>query len=90
MKRGVISAVEASVWSDISAQTPGKLSEALTTLLDAGRRQGVFRDDVDSRDVILLSWFLAHVEDHEWAERMPRLLGVLLDGLRRQAVRERE
>jgi AcrR family transcriptional regulator len=82
VKRGVISAVEASVWSDISAQTPGKLSEALGALLDAGRRQGVFRDDVDSRDVILLSWFLAHVEDHEWAERTPRLLEVLLNGLR--------
>ena len=39
------------------------------------------RADVDARDVILLSWFLAHVEADEWAERTPRLLGVLLDGL---------
>jgi len=83
VKRGVIAAVEASVWGDISAQTPGKLSEALTALLDVGRTQSVLRDDVDSRDVILLSWFLAHVEDDEWAERTPRLLSVLLDGLRR-------
>lgn len=83
IKRGVIAAVEASVWGDISAQTPGKLSEALSALLDAGRAQALIRDDVDSRDVILLSWFLAHVEDHEWVERTPRLLAVLLDGLRR-------
>ena len=34
----------------------------------------MLRGDVDSRDVILLSWFLAHVEDDEWAERTPRLL----------------
>ena len=83
IKRGVIAAVEASVWGDISAQTPGKLSTALSALLEAGRAQALIRDDVDSRDVILLSWFLAHVEDHEWADRTPRLLAVLLDGLRR-------
>ncbi len=83
VKRGVIAAVEASVWGDISAHTPGKLAEALDALLDAGRSQGLLRDDVDSRDVILLSWFLAHVEDHEWTERTPRLLAVLLHGLRR-------
>ncbi len=75
-------AVEAVVWQDISAQTMGKLAEALTALLDAGREQGVLRGDVDSRDVILLSWFLAHVERGEWDERTPRLLSVLLDGLR--------
>ena len=82
VKFGVIAAVEASVWQDISAQTMGKLAEALTALLDAGREQGVLRGDVDARDVILLSWFLAHVERDEWDERTPRLLSVLLDGLR--------
>lgn len=81
VKFGVIAAVEASVWQDIGAQTPGKLGEALTALLAAGRADGVLRDDVDSRDVILLSWFLAHVEEEEWADRTPRLLAVLLDGL---------
>ena len=35
-----------------------------------------------ARDVILLSWYLAHVERAEWDERAPRLLSVLLDGLR--------
>ena len=76
------SAVEAVVWQDISAQTMGKLAEALTAFLDAGRQQGVLRGDVDARDVILLSWFLARVERAEWDERTPRLLSVLLDGLR--------
>ncbi|MET0475269.1 MAG: TetR family transcriptional regulator [Mycobacterium sp.] len=81
VKFGVMAAVEASVWQDISAQTHGKLGDALTALLEAGRAAGVFRDDVDPRDVILLSWFLAHVEDDEWVERTPRLLDVLLRGL---------
>ena len=82
VKMGVIAAVEASVWQDISAHTMGKLAEALTALLDAGRERGVLRADVDARDVILLSWFLAHVEHDEWDDRTPRLLSVLLDGLR--------
>ncbi len=81
VKFGVMAAVEASVWRDIAAQTPGKLGAALGALLAAGRDAGVLRDDVDPRDVILLSWFLAHVEEDEWEERTPRLLGVLLDGL---------
>ena len=81
VKFGVIAAVEASVWQDIGAQTMGKLGTALDALLAAGRAAGALRGDVDSRDVILLSWFLAHVEDDEWAQRTPRLLDVLLDGL---------
>jgi AcrR family transcriptional regulator len=82
VKLGVMAVVEASVWRDISAQTPGKLGEALGVLLEAGRQQGVLRSDLDPRDVILLSWFLAHVEAEEWADRVPRLLDVLLAGMR--------
>lgn len=82
VKFGVMAAVEASVWEDIGSKTLGKLGDALTALLAAGRAEGVLRGDVDSRDVILLSWFLAHVESDEWAERTPRLLAVLLDGLK--------
>lgn len=81
VKRGVIQAVEASVWAGLSAQTHSKLGSALGALLEAGRAAGALRDDVDPRDVILLSWFLAHVEPGEWEARVPRLLDVLLTGL---------
>jgi len=83
VKGGVIAAVEDSVWTDLSSQTHSRLGPALATLLDAGSVAGVLRADVDPRDVILLSWFLAHVEADEWEERVPRLLDVLLGGLRR-------
>jgi AcrR family transcriptional regulator len=82
VKRGVMEVVEASVWADVSAATHGKLGGALTTLLAAGADAGRLRADVDPRDVILLSWFLAHVGAGEWTDRVPRLLDVLLDGLR--------
>lgn len=82
VKLGVMAAVEDSVWTDLHAQTPGKLGAALTTLLAAGAGDETLRADVDPRDVVLLSWFLAHVEDAEWEERVPRLLDVLVSGLR--------
>jgi AcrR family transcriptional regulator len=82
VKRGVMEVVEASVWVDVSAATHGRLGTALTTLLTAGAKAGRLRPDVDPRDVILLSWFLAHVDPDEWDDRVPRLLDVLLDGLR--------
>ncbi len=85
VKSGVIDAVEDAVWADLSSQTHGKLTLALTELLSAGSSAGVLRADVDPRDVVLLSWFLAHVEADEWEQRVPRLLDVLLAGLRSSA-----
>ena len=82
VKRGVMAAVEDSLWARVSAPTHGRLGAALEGLLAAGAGAGVLRADVDPRDVVLLSWFLAHAEVEEWAERVPRLLDVLMDGLR--------
>jgi AcrR family transcriptional regulator len=81
VKAGVIEAVDAAAWADISAQTHTKLGGAIEALLAAGVRAGVVRADVEARDVILLSWFLAHVRPEEWDARVPRLLDVLLRGL---------
>ena len=39
VKRGVIAAVEDSVWADLSSQTHSKLGGALTALLSAGAQQ---------------------------------------------------
>jgi AcrR family transcriptional regulator len=85
VKRGVIEVAEAALWADISAGTHGRLGTALTTLLATGAAEGVVRDDVEPRDVVLLSWFLAHVVPEEWDQRVPRLLDVLLSGLGRPA-----
>lgn len=82
VKAGVIQAVDSSVWAEISAQTRDKLGRALDALLGAGSTAGVVRGDVDARDVILMSWFLAHIKTEEWADRVPRLLDVLLNGLK--------
>ncbi len=64
VKFGVIAAVEASVWQDIGgAPTMGNARHRARRLVGGPvvRPERCARD-VDSRDVILLSWFLAHVE----------------------------
>ncbi|MEU9832534.1 TetR/AcrR family transcriptional regulator [Streptosporangium sp. NPDC048047] len=85
VKREVFAAVEVGVWQDLSAHSLGPIGEALTTLLDAGKAEGVVRPDVDARDVILLIGCLTRLEPAEWDTRAHRLLGVVLDGLRRHA-----
>ncbi|WP_299569697.1 TetR/AcrR family transcriptional regulator [uncultured Williamsia sp.] len=82
VKRGVMTAVSTSTWTDVSAGTRGRLGVAVTELLDAGQDAGAFREDVDARDVILMTWFLTQVTRDEWDQRVPRLLDVLVDGLR--------
>ncbi|SDL19164.1 TetR/AcrR family transcriptional regulator [Nonomuraea jiangxiensis] len=83
VKREVFAAVEAGVWQDLSAHSLGPIGEALTTLLDAGKAEGVIRPDVDARDIILLIGYLTRLEPAEWDARAHHLLRVILDGLRR-------
>ncbi|WP_137147387.1 TetR/AcrR family transcriptional regulator [Mycolicibacterium sp. CR10] len=83
VKREVFAAVERAVWQDLSAHSLGPIGDAVTTLLDAGRRDGAVRPDIDARDVILLIGFLTRIEQAEWDVRARHLLDVILDGLRR-------
>lgn len=86
VKRGVFAAVEVAVWQDLSAHSLGPIGDAVTVLLEAGKADGTLRSDVDARDVILLIGYLTRLEDGEWDVRAGRLLRIILDGLRRQAV----
>jgi hypothetical protein len=52
VKRGAFAAVEVAVWQDLSAHSLGPIGDALTTLLDAGKADGIIRSDIDARDVI--------------------------------------
>lgn len=82
IKRGVLAAVEQSVWHDLSARSHGPIGDALHVLLDAGKTAGVIRPDVDARDVILLVGYLTRLDDAEWDRRARPLLQIILDGLR--------
>ncbi|GAA2051084.1 TetR/AcrR family transcriptional regulator [Williamsia deligens] len=62
------------------------VTAAITRLLDAGRRDGSLRDDVDADDLLLMFggvWSLP--EDSRRRERVDRLAAFVLEGLRRNA-----
>lgn len=82
VKKHVLAAVEAATWRDLSAHSLGPIGDAVDLLLAAGRADGSLRADVDARDVIVLIGWLSRLEDTELDERGPRLLSVLLEGLR--------
>jgi AcrR family transcriptional regulator len=84
VKRGVMSAIEASAWQDLYADNHGRLDEALTNLLDRGKAAGEVRDDIDAADVILLLGALSRVPEAEWDARARTLVAVIVDGLRRR------
>ena len=87
VKRGVLAAVEGSVWTDLSAHSLGPIGEAITLLLDAGVAAGVIRDGVDAQDVMTLIAFLTRLDETDWDRRAHLLLAVVSDGLRPPASR---
>jgi AcrR family transcriptional regulator len=84
VKRGVLAAVEASVWRELTDHSLGPIGDAITVLLDAGKATGQIRDDADAGDVILLIGYLSRLNEDEWDRRAHRPLHIVLDGLRRR------
>jgi hypothetical protein len=82
IKRDVFAAVEAATWRDLAAHSLGPIGAAVELLLSAGRSAGTVRADAEARDVIVLISWLARLDDAELDARGPRLLSILIDGLR--------
>ncbi|WP_119695886.1 TetR/AcrR family transcriptional regulator [Microbacterium halotolerans] len=84
VKRGLIAAVETTVWRELTDASITRITSAIDELLQAGRHAGEVRDDVDARDVTLLIGYLARIDEEEWDARARHLLDLILDGLRRR------
>ncbi|MFI5833013.1 TetR/AcrR family transcriptional regulator [Micromonospora sp. NPDC051300] len=82
VKRDVFAAVEAATWRDLAAHSLGPIGEAVELLLAAGREAGAIRADAEVRDVIVLISWMSRLDDAELDARGPRLLAILIDGLR--------
>ncbi|WP_433489977.1 TetR/AcrR family transcriptional regulator [Nocardia grenadensis] len=82
VKRDVFAAVEAATWRDLAAHSLGPIGQAVELLLSAGRSAGTIRADAEARDVIVLISWLSRLDDAELDTRGPRLLSILIDGLR--------
>lgn len=86
VKRDVFAAVEAATWRDLAAHSLGPIGQAVEQLLAAGRSAGSIRADAEARDVIVLISWLSRLDDAELDARGPRLLSILVDGLRAHPV----
>ncbi len=82
VERDVFTAVEAATWRDLDAHSLGPIGEAVELLPAVGRSAGTVRADAGAHDVIVLSSRLSRLDDAEPDARGPRLLSILLDGLR--------
>jgi AcrR family transcriptional regulator len=82
LKRDVFAAVEAATWRELAAHSLGPIGDAVELLLAAGRSDGSIRIDAEARDVIVLISWLSRLDDAELDARGPRLLSILIDGLR--------
>jgi AcrR family transcriptional regulator len=85
-KRGLGSALRgiAAANADLYPQTRQRLQAAVATLLVAGQEAGTLRSDVDAEDVFrAVSGVWSIPEGPDFTERARRLLGLLMDGLRR-------
>jgi AcrR family transcriptional regulator len=86
IKHGVGEAVEAATRADLSGEFYEPVCAAITTLLDAGKRAGSLRPDVDAEDVLQLVGFLWRADfgaDRE--ARTRHLLTLVMDGLKPQS-----
>jgi len=82
LKRDVFAAVEAGTSRQLAAHSLGPIGDAVELLLAAGRADGSIRADVQARDVIILISWLSRLDDDELDRRGPRLLAILVEGLR--------
>lgn len=86
VKRGVLASLDPHAGTALATGSTPSIREAIVRLLEAGRAEGVVRDDVDADDVLLMLGFLSRMTEQEAQERAARLLGVLVDGLRVRGV----
>ncbi|MFG1905452.1 TetR/AcrR family transcriptional regulator [Kribbella sp. NPDC048928] len=79
-KHGLGDALSPGAHQSITEQTYGPVVAAITELLDAGKKDGTIRADADPGDFLQLTAALWRAAE----DRSPRMLALILDGLRPQ------
>jgi AcrR family transcriptional regulator len=85
---GMLQAVVANGEETLYSDARRRMAGAVALLLDAARRDGAIRADVQGEDVLVAMsgiWLLA--EGPDWPDRSRRQLALLMDGLRYGAKR---
>lgn len=79
-KHGLGDALSAGAHQAITEKTYGPVIDAITQMLDAGKRDGSIREDADAGDFLQLSGALWRAASGP-EDRSPRMLALILDGL---------
>ncbi|MEI8411038.1 MULTISPECIES: TetR/AcrR family transcriptional regulator [unclassified Kribbella] len=85
-KHGLGDALSPTAHQAITEQTYGPVVAAITELLDAGKKDGSIRTDADPGDFLQLTGALWRTASGP-KDRSPRMLALILDGLRPQPQR---
>ncbi|MFI6359754.1 hypothetical protein ACIBJF_45950 [Streptomyces sp. NPDC050743] len=85
-KHGLGDALSPSAHQAISEQSYGPVVAAITSFLDAGKKDGSIRTDADPGDFVQLTGALWRAASSP-EDRAPRMLALILDGLRTQPQR---
>ena len=82
IKHGAAEAVHAATRADLSSEYYDKTTAVMTLLLDAGKKAGVVRPDIDADELLLLVGFLWRLDNTNWEARAHHLLDLVMDALR--------
>jgi len=82
IKHGAAEAVHAATRADLSSEYYDKTTAVMTLLLDAGKKAGVVRPDIDADELLLLVGFLWRLDNTDWEARAHHLLDLVMDALR--------
>jgi len=85
-KHGLGDALSPTAHQAITEQTYGPVVAAITKILDAGKKDGSIREDADPGDFLQLTGALWRTASGP-GDRSPRMLALILDGLRPQPQR---
>lgn len=83
IKHGLADALYSAMRETLSDEGYSSIVDAIGLLLEAGRREGTVRPDVDPEEMLLLVGFLWRIEtDATWAARSSHLLDLVMDATR--------
>ena len=83
IKHGLGDALYSAMRETLSEEGYSSIVDAIGLLLEAGRREGTVRSDIDAEEMLLLVGFLWRIEtDAAWQARSSHLLDLVMDAIR--------
>lgn len=83
IKHGLAGALYSVMRETLAGEGYTSIVDAIALLLDAGKKDGTVRSDIDAEEMLLLVGFLWRIESDEgWEARSSHLLDLVMDAVR--------